>query len=317
MNVLLTGSTGWLGRHLAPKLQALGHTVTGLDIAPGPHTRIVGSVADRGLIDRVFTDHAIEAVIHAGALHKPDIARFPAQAFIDANITGTLNLLEASVAAGNDRFVLTSTTSLMISQEIREAKHAAAVWLDETHAPLAPRNIYGVTRLAAENLCRQHHLVHGLCCVVLRTSRFFPENDDTLTEPGPENLKAIELLHRRLTVDDAASAHIAALERAADVGFGIYLASAPTPFTRDDCAALKTDAAAVIARIYPEAPALFAQRGWRLPRSIGRVYDAAAMERDLGFRCATDFAAVLEALRSGAPSPVVQDAGYVSPSTLV
>ena len=137
----------------------------------------MSAVADRPLVQRIFKDHAIEAVIHAGALHKPDIARHPPQAFIDTNVTGTLNLLEAAVAAGHDRFVFTSTTSLMISEEVRQEVSAAAVWLDETFGPLAPRNIYGLTKLAAEGLCRLFHREHGLACVVLRTARFFPEED--------------------------------------------------------------------------------------------------------------------------------------------
>lgn len=49
MHILLTGSSGWLGRHLAPLLTSRGHEVTGLDVAPGEYTRVVGSVADRAL----------------------------------------------------------------------------------------------------------------------------------------------------------------------------------------------------------------------------------------------------------------------------
>ncbi|WP_341197415.1 NAD(P)-dependent oxidoreductase [Hyphomonas chukchiensis] len=314
MKLLLTGSTGWLGRHLAPLLEASDHSVLGLDVAPGPFTHVIGTVADRALIDRTFADHGIEAVIHAGALHKPDIARFPRQAFIDTNVTGTLNLLEAAVAAGHDRFVMTSTTSLMISQAIRDEASPKAVWLDEDHGPLAPRNIYGVTKLAAEGLCRQFALETGLNCIVLRTSRFFPEDDDTLSDPPPENLKANEFLHRRLTVEDAARAHLVALEKAADVGFGLYIVSALSPFARSDCAALKRDAAAVIRQHFPDAADLYASRGWRLPQQIGRVYDASRIERDLGFRCETDFAAVLEALRSGTAMPFAHDGGFRSPS---
>ena len=96
MRILLTGSSGWLGRFLAPRLRRDRHEVFGLDVAPGADTAIIGSVADRRLVDRVFAERGIEAVIHAGALHKPDIARYPKQAFLDVNVAGTLNLLEAA-----------------------------------------------------------------------------------------------------------------------------------------------------------------------------------------------------------------------------
>ncbi len=265
------------------------------------------------MVDRVFGDHGIEAVIHGGALHKPDIARFAPQAFVDVNVSGTLNLLQAAVAAGHDRFVFTSTTSLMISQAIRDEEGHAAVWLDETSGPLEPRNIYGVTKLAAEALCRLYSREHGLNCAVLRTSRFFPEDDDTIRDIHGENLKATELLYRRLTVEDAADAHVVALEKIR--GFEVFVISAPTPFARSDVAALKTDAASVIGHYFPDAPALFAKRGWRLPGSIGRIYDASKAERLLGFRAVTDFAAVLGALRNGEPLPFAHDPDYVSPST--
>ncbi len=316
MRILLTGSSGWLGRFLAPQLRAAGHVVTGIDIAPGVDTQLIGSVADKAVVTRAFGDHGVEAVVHAGGLHKPDIVRWPAQAFVDVNVTGTLNLLEAAVAAGHDRFVFTSTTSLMISAAIRAEAGDAAVWLDEDHAPLAPRNIYGLTKLAAEGLCRLFHAEHGLNCAVLRTSRFFPEDDDTLDALAGANLKANEFLHRRLTVEDAATAHVLALERAPGLGFETFIISAPPPFGRDDAAMLKRDAAAVVERLFPDAPALYAVRGWQLPDRIGRVYDPGKAERLLGFRCRTDFALVLAALRNGSPLPFVHDPGYVAPKDL-
>jgi nucleoside-diphosphate-sugar epimerase len=312
MRVLLTGSSGWLGRFLAPRLRQAGHTVTGLDVAPGADTDIIGSVADRATVDQAFA-RGIDAVIHSGALHKPDIVRYPIQAFVDVNVTGTLNLLEAARIAGHDRFIFTSTTSLMINQTIRDEAGDAAIWLDETAGPLAPRNIYGVTKLAAEGLCRLYAADHNIASLVLRTGRFFPEDDDTHRAPSGENLKANELLHRRLTVEDAADAHIAALDCAPDIGFDTFILAAPTPFDRSEAAALKHDAAAVIARHFPDAAALYNRRGWTLPASIGRVYDAGHAERRLGFRCGTGFAEMLDAIREDRPMPFTHDPSYVPP----
>jgi UDP-glucose 4-epimerase len=316
MRVLLTGSSGWLARFLAPRLRDAGHHVVGLDVAPGADTDVIGSVAERLLVERVFAERNIEAVVHAGALHKPDIARYPAQAFVDVNVTGTLNLLEAAAAAGNDRFVFTSTTSLMISRAIRAGKAGGAshaYWLDEDHGPLEPRNIYGATKLAAEHLCRLQHEANGLAVVVLRTGRFFPEDDDTHSDPSGENIKANELLNRRLTVEDCADAHLAALARAPEIGFGTYIVSAPPPFSSVDAEPLIENAPEVIAHYYPDAAELYARAGWRLPEHIDRVYDPSRAERELGFRARTDFAAVLQALRDGGQLPFAHDPSYVSP----
>lgn len=314
MRVLLTGSSGWLGHYLAPMLAACGRRVIRLDMVPGDHTQIVGSVAERSVVDRAFADQGIEAVIHAAALHKPDIVRYSRQAFVDVNVTGTLNLLECAVVAGHRRFVFTSTTSLMIGHAIRDERSDRAVWLDEASGPIEPRNIYGVTKFAAEQTCRLIAEEHGLSVIALRTGRFFPEEDDTHRALSGENMKANELLNRRLTVEDAAAAHVAALEHEGFDRYRMYLASAPTPFARDDAAELRRDAQVLIARYFPNAAALYATRGWTLPSSIGRVYDSSALCRDLGFSFATDFASMLAALERGERPPFAHDPDYASPA---
>ena len=313
MRVLLTGSSGWLGRFLAPRLRADGHHVVGFDVAPGADTEVIGSVADRALVERAFADHGVDAVVHAAALHKPDIARYPAAAFAQVNVEGTRNLLEAASAAGCSRFVFTSTTSLMISEAVHSGALEAAVWFTERFAPLAPRNVYGASKLEAERVCERHQRETGLPVVVLRTGRFFHEEDDTHRDLSGPNRKANELLHRRMTVEDAAEAHVAALARAPEIGFGTFIVSAPPPFVPEECGELLRDAAAVVERHFPEAPALYRRAGWRLPERIDRVYDPSLAERMLGFRCRTDFAALLRALAGGDPSPLRHDPSYQSP----
>lgn len=310
MKVLLTGSSGWLGRFLAPQLRAAGHEVVGLDVAPGADTQVIGSVADRGIVDAVV-GNGIEAILHAGALHKPDIARYPKQAFIDTNITGTLNLLEAAARQGHGRFLFTSTTSMMVSDRVRQGAAAAAFWMDETFYDGPPRNIYGATKAAAENLCRVFAAEHKMDIAILRTGRFFPEDDDTDLALSGENMKANEFLNRRLSAADAARAHVVALGGIQGQGCETFVLSAPPPFTRDDSAELARDARAVILRHYPDAEDLYARRGWQLPARIARVYDPAKAESLLGFRCETDFASVLDALRDGADLPFDHDPAYV------
>lgn len=303
MNILVTGSSGWLGQTLVPRLVRDGHRVVGLDPEPGPTTKVVGSVVDRSLVHNIMREHGIEAIVHAAARHKPHIETHDNSEFVAVNVQGTLNLLEEAVAPGSkvDRFIFTSTTSLMISQKIRDGKSGGAkeaTWIDETLAPLEPRNIYGVTKRAAEELCRLFHHLHRLPILVLRTSRFFPEEDDmahVIVQSG-ENTKANEFLFRRLTVEDTAEAHVVALDKATALGFDTFIISAMTPFSPADCRALLIDAPSVVARYFPDYREKYAKRGWTMFDSIDRVYDAGKAKRKLGFECKTGFREVLDGL---------------------
>ncbi|MDX8523946.1 NAD(P)-dependent oxidoreductase [Mesorhizobium sp. MSK_1335] len=304
MRILLTGSSGWLGSELEPRLKALGHDVIGLDPVASARTQVVGSIADRDLVLKIVRDNRIEAIIHSGALHKPNIEHRENADFVATNVQGTLNLLDAATKYGVQRFVFTSTTSLMISQAIRAGFQGGArkaAWLTEEMSP-EPRNIYGVTKLSAEHLCRLYNIEHGLPVVVLRTARFFPEADDMAhaIEQSDANTKANELLFRRLTVEDAAEAHVAALEKTPQLGFDTFIISAPTPFQPEDCVELIANAPSVVARYFPDYPRLYARKGWTMFSSIDRVYDPSRARERLGFVCQTSFADVLAALEAGA-----------------
>jgi UDP-glucose 4-epimerase len=303
VNILVTGSSGWLGQTLVPRLRRDGHLVVGLDPEPAATTEVVGSVVDRELVRRVMRERAIDAVVHPAARHKPHIETHDNSEFVAVNVQGTLNLLEEAVAPGSrvDRFVFTSTTSLMISQKIRDGKTGGAkeaMWIDETLSPLEPRNIYGVTKRAAEELCRLFHHLHRLPILILRTARFFPEEDDmahAIVQSG-ENTKANEFLFRRLTVEDTAEAHVVALDKAGMLGFDIFIISSMTPFSPGDCRELLVDAPSVVARYFPDYREKYERRGWTMFASIDRVYDASKAKRKLGFACKTGFREVLDDL---------------------
>lgn len=298
MTVLVTGSAGHLGEALVRELVRRGDDARGVDLLPSPFTSDTGSIADREFARRAVAGAG--CVIHAATLHKPHVATHGRQAFIDTNVSGTLNLLEEALAAGVKTFVFTSTTSVFGDALVPPPGEPAA-WITEDVAP-APKNIYGVTKLAAENLCALIHRLHGMACIVLRTSRFFPEDDDDRDARASfdqDNAKANELLFRRVDIEDAVSAHLLAIERAPEIGFGRYIISATTPFQREDLALLRRNAAAVLGKRAPEFADIYARRGWRMFPSIDRVYVNALAKEKLGWRPRHDFRNVMERLAAG------------------
>ena len=213
-------------------------------------------------------------------------------------MTGTLNLLEEATAAGVRAFVFTSTTSAF-GAAMTPPAGAPAVWVTEDLKPI-PRNIYGTTKIAAEDLCELFHRDEGLACVILRTSRFFPEDDDSAATREAyvdENTKTNEFLNRRVDIEDVASAHLLAIEKAAAIGFGRYIISATTPFVRDDLAELRVNAPPVVGRRAPGYEAS-TRRGWKFAR-IDRVYDNERARRELGWQPRYDFRSVIERLKDG------------------
>jgi UDP-glucose 4-epimerase len=100
----------------------------------------------------------------------------------------------------------------------------------------------------AEHLCELLFRERGLPVVVLRTSRFFPEDDDdpAMRSAYPlDNAQVNELFYRRLDIADAVSAHLLAVARAPEIGFARYIVSATTPFERRHLAAPPRDADAL------------------------------------------------------------------------
>jgi UDP-glucose 4-epimerase len=295
MKLLITGSSGHLGEALMRTLANGPHEAIGLDIVPSPFTSIVGSIVDRAIIDRCMK--GVDAVLHTATLHKPHVATHTRQAFVDTNVTGTLNLLEASVANGVRSFVFTSTTSTF-GDALTPPAGAPAAWITEDVVPI-PKNIYGATKIAAEDLCQLFHRNQALPCLILRTSRFFPEEDDVAEKRNAfedANLKGNEFLYRRVDVADVVSAHLLAVEKAAAIGFGKFIVTATTPFERDDLEELGIDAPAVLRRRVPAYEAVYAALGWKMLPTLDRVYVNQRAREMLGWLPQYDFAHVLRSV---------------------
>ena len=298
MKVLVTGSAGHLGEPLVRTFLDLQYEVVGLDILDSPFTTRVGSIADQACVRQCLK--RVQVIYHAATLHKPHLATHSARDFIETNIGGTLTLLEQGIEAGIKSFIYTSTTSVF-GEALLPPAGAPAAWITEEVPPI-PKNIYGATKLAAEDLCRIFHRTHGLACIVLRTSRFFPEEDDdrSIREAYSDtNVKVNEYAYRRVDLEDVVSAHLLAAERAQAIGFGKYVISATTPFRSEDLSALRVDAAGVLRRRVPAFESIYAARDWKMFRGIGRVYVNERARRELGWSPKYDFGYVVERLRAG------------------
>jgi nucleoside-diphosphate-sugar epimerase len=288
MRFLVTGSSGHLGEALHRSLRGLNLDGVGIDVLAGPFTTHVGSILDRSFVKDSM--EGVRAVFHTATLHKPHLATHSRQAFVDTNIAGTLNLLEEAVAAGVESFIYTSTTSVF-GDALLPPAGAPAAWVTEEVKP-SPKNIYGVTKAAAEDLCRLFHRNHGLACMVLRTSRFFPEEDDNKAVReayADDNIKVNEFLYRRVDLEDVVSAHFLASQRAKTLGFRRYIISATTPFSPGDLQDLRADAPGVVRRHSPGYEAAYAGRGWKMFPCIDRVYVNKKARNELGWKPRYDF----------------------------
>jgi UDP-glucose 4-epimerase len=310
VTVLVTGSSGHLGEALVRTLQARRREVRGIDIRGGAFTHRVGTITDRDFVRRCMK--GVDTVLHTATLHKPHVATHGRQDFVDVNITGTLNLLEEAVAAGVTAFIYTSTTSVF-GDALAPPPGEPAAWVTEDVTPV-PKNIYGVTKAAAEDLCQLFARNHSLRTIVLRTSRFFPEEDDNRAVRATysdANAKANEFLYRRVDIEDVVSAHLLAVHRAPSAPFAKYIISATTPFSRDDVADLRSRAAEVVRRYVPEYQAEYQRRGWTMIPGIDRVYVNDKARAELGWQPRHDFRALMARLKADEDilSPLAREIG--------
>lgn len=267
IRILITGSSGQLGAAIAEQLKR-DHELIGIDITPGTWTQRLVSITDRRTIFQLARE--VDAIIHVASLHQPHIATCSKRAFIETNVLGTLNLLEAAAQAHVRRFVYTSTTSLYGRAMVSRKR---AIWVTEDLVP-RPRDIYDRTKITAEQLCRQFASTKRLPTICLRVARFFPQ---------PVPLHVLYRLYRGVDVRDAAAAHVLAVTDQ-DIQFGLFNIAARSPFLESDVLALRRDAVAVLRERAPGIIHLFDRCGWKLPASIDRVYVIERAERYLGYR---------------------------------
>ncbi|WP_055075295.1 UDP-glucose 4-epimerase GalE [Pseudanabaena sp. 'Roaring Creek'] len=166
--ILVTGGAGYIGSHAVKALQLSGYQVLILDSLVYGHQDIaatlgaeliIGDTNDRPLLDRLFSDRQISAVMHFAAYAYVGESVSQPDKYYRNNVVGTLSLLEAMVAANVKNFVFSSTcASYGVPQQIP---------ITEDH-PQAPINPYGATKLMVERILQDFDVAYGLKSVIFR-----------------------------------------------------------------------------------------------------------------------------------------------------
>ena len=166
--ILVTGGSGYIGSHTVKALQKVGYEVLILDNLVYGHKDIaetlgaeliVGNTNDRDLLDQLFSDRPISAVMHFAAYAYVGESVTQPDKYYRNNVVGTLTLLEAMVAANIKTFVFSSTCATYgVPQQTP---------ITEDH-PQAPINPYGATKLMVERILQDFDVAYGLKSVIFR-----------------------------------------------------------------------------------------------------------------------------------------------------
>ena len=178
MHILVTGGAGFIGSHLCESLLGDGHRVVAIDnfdpfydpatkhnnlalLSQWPAFRFIeGDIRNPAVFQDVFSQNTVDAVVHLAAKAgvRPSILQ-PAE-YLDVNVTGTLQLLEAMRTAGVPRLLLASSSSVYGNQEKTPFSET-----DDVSNPISP---YAATKRAGELLAYTYHHLYGLQTACLR-----------------------------------------------------------------------------------------------------------------------------------------------------
>ena len=178
MVTLVTGGVGFVGASIVKELAARGHDVVSLDVLPTDElmegflgelasrvTFVTGDILDVGGLDALREAHSIDRVVHAAVftVNRTDRETARSKDILDINLTGTGNLLEFARLAGVERFVYVSSGAAY-----GLTRDPDQTYNEDDHPQ--PGNLYGITKLASEQLTRRYGELHGFSAVSLRVS---------------------------------------------------------------------------------------------------------------------------------------------------
>jgi UDP-glucose 4-epimerase len=292
MRVLVTGAGGNLGRATIPELLQAGHVPVAFDFRPveTPGEFVEGDVRDPDAVARAID--GCDAVVHAAALHGIHLAHWSPRDFFAINVEGSFNVFEAAREREIERFVLASTMG--VYGESLEAPSDRWAWVHEG-LPTLPKDIYGASKVLAEELGRLHARTGAMQVVALRFGMYVPA---TFEHYG------FRLLFGGVDERDVAQSVLLALEHEPEGGFDAFDIMADTPFTSGDAIGMHEDPLGVIERYWPGANDLFREKGIVPLEHIWArfLWPIQKAKRALEFRPRWGFGEFLDAVRDDDPA---------------
>ena len=157
--VLITGSSGRVGRTVVAELQRRGHAARGFDFAPSPTlpATVIGNLGDRAALDRAMS--GVSCLIHLAA--TPDDADFFSE-LLPNNIVGLYHVMESARVAGVRRIVLASSGQV----NTRQQRHGPFPIREDQ--PVSPKYWYAATKMFMEAIGFSYAEMHGISVIVTR-----------------------------------------------------------------------------------------------------------------------------------------------------
>lgn len=246
MNVIVTGSSGLLGRHVAATLLEAGHTVLGLDAAAAPQgaawQHVTVDLTDLGQTLQLVRD--AEAVVHIAAIPRP--TGLPAGHVFQTNMAACYNVVEAAVLSGAKRLVYASSMSVLGYPFFEQPVTPAYLPFDSAH-PVAPQDAYALSKWLGEEVVasavrrRPELSAVSLRMPWIQTKETFPR--DVVERRRRATLVARDLWGY-LDARDAAAAFVAAVERPLQGHHRLFISAADT--------FMEVETATLVAAAYPD-----------------------------------------------------------------
>ncbi|WJX08080.1 NAD-dependent epimerase/dehydratase family protein [Bacillus cereus] len=278
--ILITGARGVLGKELMKSLNQK-YDVYGIDIAPCDNENI-SQVDIRHYGDVYRALDGIDYVIHAASLHGIDLNSRSRLDFIESNVVGTANLLEASSFYKIEKFIYISSTSVYGSSKDNRSN---AAWYVHEELPVNPADIYDLTKLQGEELCKHYTKSYGLPTLIFRAAKFYE---------GPDPVENyVQRLYKGTDVRDLVQAIELGLEKS-ELKADIFNIAAQTPFQYEDVQDLMSHPEKVIWNLFPEMKKIFEDNSWKIPNSIKKVYCIDKAVKELGYKPNHNFEEILQ-----------------------